>query len=145
MATTAGALMSVPVLTTYVESSAGVAAGGRTGFTAIVVAICFALTLFLAPLAGMIPTVATAPVLIYIGISMMSSMRKLNYDDLTEYLPAFFCVVVAVFTFNAGNGIAAAMIVYAFLKLTLGRFKEDHWSVYVIALGMVYYFYLAAH
>ncbi|MGF1726212.1 NCS2 family permease [Photobacterium nomapromontoriensis] len=141
-ATTFGALFSCPVLTTYVESSAGVESGGRTGFTALVTAACFTLTLFLAPLAGMIPTVATAPVLMYIGIAMMSSMRKINYDDITEYLPAFVCVVMSVFSFNAGNGIAAAMLVYAFLKLTTGRYKEDHWSVYLIATSMIYYFYI---
>lgn len=141
-ATTFGALFSCPVLTTYVESSAGVEAGGRTGFTALVTAACFTLTLFLAPLAGMIPTVATAPVLMYIGIAMMSSMKKINYDDITEYLPAFVCVVMSVFSFNAGNGIAAAMLVYAFLKLATGRYKEDHWSVYLIATSMIYYFYI---
>jgi AGZA family xanthine/uracil permease-like MFS transporter len=143
-ATTFGALFSCPVLTTYVESSAGVEAGGRTGFTAIVTAGCFALTLFLAPLAGMIPTAATAPVLMYIGISMMGSMKKVNYDDITEYLPAFVCVAMSIFSFNAGNGIAAAMLVYAFLKLATGRYKEDHWSVYVIAASMIYYFYIIA-
>lgn len=143
-ATTFGALFSCPVLTTYVESSAGVEAGGRTGFTAIVTAGCFALTLFLAPLAGMIPTAATAPVLMYIGISMMGSMKKVNYDDITEYLPAFVCVAMSIFSFNAGNGIAAAMLVYAFLKLATGRYKEDHWSVYVIAASMIYYFYIVA-
>jgi adenine/guanine/hypoxanthine permease len=143
-ATTLGSLFSCPVLTTYVESSAGVEAGGRTGFTAVVTAGCFALTLFLAPLAGMIPTAATAPVLMYIGISMMGSMKKVNYDDITEYLPAFVCVAMSIFSFNAGNGIAAAMLVYAFLKLATGRYKEDHWSVYVIAASMIYYFYIVA-
>ncbi|MGF1734637.1 NCS2 family permease [Photobacterium satsumensis] len=141
-ATTFGALFSCPVMTTYVESSAGVESGGRTGFTALVTAGCFCLTLFLAPLAGMIPTAATAPVLMYIGIAMMSSMKKINYDDITEYLPAFVCVVMSVFSFNAGNGIAAAMLVYAFLKLATGRYKEDHWSVYLIASSMIYYFYI---
>ncbi|MGF1758869.1 NCS2 family permease [Photobacterium sagamiensis] len=143
-ATTFGALFSCPVLTTYVESSAGVEAGGRTGFTAIVTAACFALTLFLAPLAGMIPTAATAPVLMYIGISMMGSIKKVNFDDITEYLPAFVCVAISIFSFNAGNGIAAAMLVYAFLKLATGRYKEDHWSVYAIAALMIYYFYIIA-
>lgn len=143
-ATTIGALFSCPVLTTYLESAAGVEAGGKTGLTAIVTAICFAFVLFLAPLAGMIPTVATAPVLMYIGISMMSSMKKVNYDDLTEYIPAFICVVVSIFSFNAGNGIAAAILVYAFLKLSTGRYKEDHWSVYVIAAAMIYYFYIVS-
>ncbi|MFA0413702.1 NCS2 family permease [Vibrio renipiscarius] len=140
-ATTFGALFSTPVMTTYLESAAGVEAGGRTGFTAVITAICFAATLFLAPLAGMIPTAATAPVLMFIGITMMSSIRKVNFDDVTEYLPAFVCVVISIFSFNAGNGIAAAMLVYGFLKIVTGRYKEDHWSVYVIALLMILYFY----
>jgi len=145
-ATTFGSLFACPVLTTYVESSAGVEAGGRTGFTAVVTALCFSLTLFLAPLAGMIPTAATAPVLMYIGISMMGSIKKVNFDDVTEYLPAFVCVVISIFSFNAGNGIAAAMLVYGFLKLATGRYKEDHWSVYLISFAMIYYFYIiAAH
>ena len=141
-ATAFGALFACPVLTTYLESAAGVESGGRTGFTALVTAACFCLTLFLAPLAGMIPSVATAPVLMYIGIVMMSAMKKINYDDITEYLPAFVCVVISVFSFNAGNGIAAAILVYAFLKISTGRFKEDHWAVYAIAVSMIYYFYI---
>ncbi len=143
-ATTFGALFSCPVLTTYLESSAGVEAGGRTGLTAVITALCFALTLFLSPLATMIPGVATAPVLIYIGISMMSSIRNVNFDDMTQYLPAFFCVAMTIFSFNSGNGIAAAMVIYAFLKLVTGRMREDHWSVYAIALAMLYYFYVVA-
>lgn len=143
-ATTLGAFFSCPVLTTYVESSAGVQAGGRTGFTAVVTALCFALALFVAPLAGMIPAAATAPVLMFIGISMMGSIRKVDFDDVTEYLPAFVCVAISIFSFNAGNGIAAAMLVYAFLKVAAGRWREDHWSVYLIALLMIYYFYIVA-
>lgn len=146
-ATTFGSLFSCPVLTTYLESSAGVEAGGRTGFTAVVTAILFLFILFilfLSPLATMIPTVAIAPVLIYIGFSMMSSMKKVNYEDITEYFPAFICVAMTIFSFNSGNGIAAAMVVYAFLKIVTGRMKEDHWSVYVIALAMIYYFSVVA-
>lgn len=143
-ATTFGSLFSCPVLTTYVESSVGVEAGGRTGFTGLVTAALFLLTLFLSPLATVIPMEATAPVMIYIGFSMMRLIRKIDFDDITEYMPAFFCVAMTVFSFNSGNGIAAALIVYAFLKLVTGRFKEDHWSVYVIALAMIFYFYIVS-
>ena len=145
-ATAFGALFSCPVLTTYLESAVGVAAGGRTGFTVVITSFCFLLTLFLAPLASVIPTAATAPVLMFIGINMMSSIRKVDFEDVTEYLPAFICVVISIFSFNSGNGIAAAMLVYAFLKLITGRYKEDHWSVYLIAIFMIFYFYnLALH
>ncbi|WP_120510641.1 NCS2 family permease [Photobacterium salinisoli] len=143
-ATTFGSLFSCPVLTTYLESSAGVEAGGRTGLTAVFTAALFVLTLFISPLVTLIPTAATAPVLIYIGFAMMSSMRKVNYDDITQYLPAFVCVAMTIFSFNSGNGIAAAMVVYAFLKLATQRYKEDHWSVYLIAISMIYYFYVVA-
>ncbi|PMG46550.1 permease [Vibrio lentus] len=145
-ATTLGSLFSVPVMTTYLESSAGVEAGGRTGFTAVIAALCFAATLFISPLAGMIPAAATAPVLMFIGISMMSSIRKVDFDDVTEYMPAFVCVAISIFSFNAGNGIAAAMLVYGFMKLVTGRYKEDHWSVFLLSALMVLYFYnMAAH
>ncbi|MFM2479440.1 NCS2 family permease [Celerinatantimonas sp. MCCC 1A17872] len=140
-ATTFGSLFSCPVLTTYLESSAGVEAGGRTGFTAVVTAICFLLTLFIAPIATTIPEAATAPVLMFIGINMMKSISRVNFSDVTDYLPAFICIVITIFTFNAGNGIAAALVVYAFLKLVSGRAKEDHWSVYLIGLLMLAYFY----
>ncbi len=140
-ATTFGALFSCPVLTTYLESSAGVEAGGRTGFTAVVTAVCFLLTLFVAPIAGIIPGAATAAVLMYIGISMMQNIRRINFDDVSDYLPAFISIVITIFTFNAGNGIAAALVVYAFIKLVSGRGREDHWSVYLIALLMLLYFY----
>lgn len=143
-ATTFGALFSCPVLTTYLESAAGVEAGGRTGLTAVVAALCFALMLFIAPLASMIPTAATAPALIYIGMSMLSAMKKVNYDDVTEYMPAFFCVAMTIFSFNSGNGIAAGLVIYAFLKLATGRWREDHWSVYLIAVAMLFYFGIVA-
>ena len=145
-ATTFGALFSCPVLTTYLESAAGVEAGGRTGLTAIVTSLCFLVTLFVAPIAGIIPSAATAPVLMYIGVGMMRSIRLVNFDDVADYLPAFICIVITIFTFNAGNGIAAALLTYAFLKLISGRQKEDHWSIYLIALLMILYFYnIAIH
>lgn len=145
-ATTFGSLFSCPVLTTYLESSAGVEAGGRTGLTAVVTALCFLLMLFIAPLAGIIPTAATAAVLMFIGISMMRNICRINFEDICDYLPAFISIVITIFTFNAGNGIAAAIIVYAFMKLVSGRFKEDHWSVYLLAVLMLLYFYnLAIH
>ena len=144
LATTFGSFFSCPCLTTYLESSAGVQAGGRTGMTSIVTALLFALTLLFSPIATMIPTAATAPVLMYIGISMLSSIRKLDFSDTTEYMPALICIVFTIFTFNAGNGIAAALLIYAFMKIATGKFKEMHWSLYLTALLMLYYFYIIA-
>ncbi|VFQ44863.1 NCS2 family permease [Desulfoluna butyratoxydans] len=143
-ATAFGSFFSCPVLTTYLESSAGVEAGGRTGLTTVVASFFFLLTLFFSPIALMIPSCATSPVLMYIGISMLGSMRKIDYSDMTEYIPAFVCVTVTIFSFNAGNGIAAALVVYAFLKLVTGAARDAHWSVYAIALLMIYYFRIIA-
>jgi len=140
-ATTFGGLFSCPVMTTYLESSAGVAAGGRTGLTALVTACAFMVTLFFSPLALMIPSAAAAPALIYIGITMLKSMARIDYDDFTEYFPAFICIVLTIFSFNSGNGVAAALIAYAFLKLVSGRVREVHWSLYIVAFLMVCYFY----
>jgi len=128
-------------MTTYLESSAGVAAGGRTGLTALVTACAFMVTFFFSPLALMIPSAAAAPALIYIGITMLKSMARIDYDDFTEYFPAFICIVLTIFSFNSGNGIAAALIAYAFLKLVSGRVREVHWSLYIVAFLMVCYFY----
>lgn len=143
--TVLGSVFSCPVLTTYLESAAGVEAGGRTGLTAVIAAVGFGLALFVAPLAAMIPTAATAPVLIVIGLGMMTAMKDVNYTDVTQYLPAFVCVAITLFSFNAGNGIAASLILYAFLKIVMGRWREDHWAIYPIALLMLYYFHVAGH
>ncbi len=143
-ATSFGALFSCPVMTTYMESSAGVGAGGRTGLTAIVAAGAFLATFFFSPLFLMIPSAATAPALMYIGTSMLKSTAKIDYSDFNEFFPALLCIVLTLFSFNSGNGIAAAIIVYAFLKLISGKFKEVHWSLYLIALLMIYYFYIVA-
>lgn len=143
-ASTFGALFSVPVIVTYLESAAGVESGGRTGLTAVVSAICFAIMLFFVPLAVIVPQAATAPILMYIGISMMKGMRDVDYTRFAEYLPAFTCVVLTIFTFNVGNGVAAALIVRAIAQIVTGHAKDDHWSLYLIAIAMVGYFYLVA-
>lgn len=139
-----GSFFGIPCILTYLESAAGVEQGGRTGLTVVTTAILFLLTLFITPIALMIPGAATAPVLILIGMSMLTGMRKIDYSNVTEYLPAFICITLTIFTFNVGNGIAAALIAYVILKIATKKMKELHIGHYVLAIILIYYFYIVA-
>jgi len=121
---TLGAVLGTSSLTTYVESASGVAAGGRTGFTAVVTAVLFFLSLFLSPLFLSIPAAATAPALFMVGVMMASPIGKINFKDLTEAVPAIVCILVMVFTFSIANGIAFGVVFYIVLKLISGRRNE---------------------
>lgn len=145
IAATVGSCFSLPILLTYLESASGVEAGGRTGLTAITTGVLFLLTLFITPIALMIPAAATAPVLILVGMNMLMGMRNIDYADITEYLPAFLCIALTIFTFNVGNGISAALIAFVILKAASGRAKELHFGHYPLCLILVYYFYALAH
>ena len=140
VATSFGALFGIPSMTTYLESSAGVEAGGKTGLTVVFTSACFSLALFAAPLALIIPSAATAPVLIFIGISMLSSMRKINYEDMTEYLPAFLCITFTIFANNIANGISVALPAYLILKLVAGKRKEISPVMLVLVCVCLLYF-----
>lgn len=144
VAATVGAFFSIPVLITYLESGAGVEAGGRTGLTSLTTAVVFLLVLAVTPIAMMIPAAATAPILVYVGVSMMSGMRNLDYADMAEYIPAFLCVAFTAFTFNIANGISVAFISYVIIKLAMGRGKEMTIGHYLLALLLMYYFYAMA-
>ena len=141
LSTVAGSFFCMPVMTTYLESASGVEDGGRTGLTAIVTSILFALMLLFTPLAMMVPGVATGPVLTIIGFQMLGSMRGIDYDDKTEYLPAFVAVAMTVLTYNIANGMALAIITYLVLKLSAGRAKEIPTPMYVVGLCMAFYLY----
>lgn len=141
VATTAGSFFTLPVMTTYLESGAGVEAGGRSGLTAITTACVFLLVLFITPLALMIPAAATAPVLVYAGINMLGGLRNLDFSDQTESVPAYLCIALTVFTFNVANGIAAGFIAYVILKAASGRIRELHWGHYALAALFFVYFY----
>lgn len=139
IATSFGALFGMPSMTTYLESSAGVEAGGKTGLTVVFTSICFALALFFAPVALIIPSAATAPVLIYIGINMLSSMKNIDYSDITEYIPAFVCVTFTIFANNIANGICAALPVYLILKIASGKIKKISPVMYVLVAVCILY------
>ncbi|MCB6203419.1 NCS2 family permease [Extibacter muris] len=141
IATSFGALFGMPSMTTYLESSAGVEAGGKTGLTVIFTSILFGLALLLAPVALMIPSAATAPVLIYIGINMLGAMRNIKYDDMTEAFPAFVCIAFTIFGNNIANGICAALPSYLIMKIASGKIKEVRPAMWILVAVCLLYFY----
>ncbi len=141
IATSVGALFGIPTMTTYLESSAGVEAGGKTGLTVVFTSLFFAVALFLAPLALIIPSAATAPVLIYIGVNMLSGMRNIDYSDITEYIPAFICVTFTIFANNIANGICTALPIYLIMKLAAGKGRKISPVMYVLVAVCLLYFY----
>jgi adenine/guanine/hypoxanthine permease len=142
IATTAGAVLGTSTVTTYVESAAGVAEGGRTGLTALSTAGMFVVALFLSPLFLMVPAAATAPALIVVGLFMMTPILKVNFEDYTDALPAFFTLIMMPFGYSIADGIIFGMISYVALKLMTGKHKEVHLLTYVIALIFVLKFVL---
>lgn len=131
--TTFGAVLGTSTVTTYVESASGVAAGGRTGLTALTTAGMFALSLLLAPVFIMIPGAATAPALFIVGLFMMSPILKVNFDDFTESIPVFFTIIMMPLTYSIAEGIVFGMLSYVLLKVLSGRFKEVSIVMYVLA------------
>lgn len=124
IATTAGACLGASTTTTYVESAAGVAQGGRSGLTALVVGICFAVALFFSPLFLSIPAAATAPALIIVGLLMLEPIRNIEFSDYSESLPAFICILMMPLTYSISNGILLGMISYVAINLLCGKFKK---------------------
>ncbi|MBE8558508.1 NCS2 family permease [Vibrio cyclitrophicus] len=129
----AGACVGCPPVTSYVESAAGVAAGARTGLSAIVVGVLFLAAIFLSPLAGMIPAYATSGALIYVAFVMMSSMQHVDWKDFTNGAPAAITALMMPLTFSIANGIALGFITYTVLKLATGKTKDVSISMYFLA------------
>ncbi|MCY1073724.1 NCS2 family permease [Archangium lansingense] len=138
--TAAGAMFGTSAVTCYIESAAGVEEGGRTGLTAVVVAVLFVLSLFFVPTLAAIPPVATAPVLVVVGALMMSGARELEWNRMDDALPAFLTIVLMPFTYSIANGISAGIVSYAALKLLSGRPREAHPVVYVLAVLLVLHY-----
>ena len=135
--TTVGAILGTSTVTTYVESSAGVVEGGRTGLTALVVAILFVLSLFLAPLFGSIPSAATAPALILVGVFMITPVKDIEWDDMTEAIPAFLTMIFMVVAYSIADGIMFGIISYVLLKLFSKKLKDITpmtWVVFALFL-----------
>ena len=133
IATTTGAMLGTSTTTTYVESAAGVAQGGRSGLTALVIAGCFAIALFFSPLFLSIPSAATAPALILVGLMMMESITKIKFDDFSESLPAFVCIITMPLTYSISNGILLGLITYVLMNMICGNFKKITPVMYILA------------
>ena len=144
IATAAGAVLGTSTCTTFVESAAGVAAGGKSGFTSLVTTICFALCLFLAPVAGIIPSAATAPALIYVGVLMLKNFSKVDMTDLRSAVPAFLALIMMPLTYSISNGIGLAAIAYAIITACTGKYTKKDIPVTVIALLFVAKFVFGA-
>lgn len=142
VATTISSLLGTTTTATYIESTAGIAEGGRTGLTSVVVGILFVLALFLGDLVGIVPAEATAPALIIIGSLMMSAVKDIDFDDLTEAIPAFFTIAIMPFSYSIANGIAAGIIFYPIMKVATGKHKEVHPIIYVLAILFILRFLL---
>ncbi len=137
IATTAGAMVGVSTVTTFVESASGVAEGGRTGLTALVTAALFAICLFLSPLASIIPGEATAPALIYVGLLMLKNFKAVDMDDLSSALPAFVTLIIMPLTYSISNGIALGALSYVLIQLFTGKYTKKDIVVTVIAILFV--------
>lgn len=132
-----GALLGTSTVTAYVESAAGVAVGGRTGLTAIVVGLLFLAALFFTPVIHLIPDAATAPALIIVGGLMLESVKKIKFEDVTEYLPAYVTIIGMPFTYSISNGISFGLVLYPLMKLVTGRWREVHWLMWVLLVLVV--------
>ena len=134
IATTIGAILGTSTTTTYVESAAGVAQGGRSGLTALSVAGCFAIALFFSPLFLSIPAAATAPALIIVGLLMLEPVKNIPFDDFSESIPAFVCMLTMPLTHSISNGILLGMIAYVLMNMICGKFKKLSPMMYILAI-----------
>ena len=137
LGTTTGALMGSSTITTVVESSAGIGEGGRTGMTSMVTGILFVIALFMAPFIDLIPGVATAPALIFVGCLMISGIKDVDFGDPTEALPAFLTIAMMPMTYSITNGIAFGLISYVIVKVFTGRYKEVKLTAVIVAILFV--------
>jgi AGZA family xanthine/uracil permease-like MFS transporter len=140
--TTLGAILGTSTVTTYVESASGVAEGGKTGMTAFSVAIFFALSLFLAPLFLMVPSAATAPALIIVGLYMLSPLQKVNLDNMEEAIPVFLTIIIMPLTLSISEGIIFGMLSYVLLKVFTGKFREVSIVMYILSIFFILKFFI---
>lgn len=144
IATCAGAVFGTSTCTTFVESAAGVAVGGRTGLTSLVTSICFFVCLFLSPLAAIVPACATAPALIYVGVLMLKNFSKVDMDDIASAVPAFLALIMMPLTYSISNGIAVGAISYVLIRLFTGKFTKKDIVVTLIGILFVARFILVS-
>ena len=144
-ATSIGAIFGTSNTTTYVESASGIAAGGRTGLTSVVVAILFALSAFFATFVSAVPSAATAPALVVVGVMMLSAFRDIKWDDLADAFPAFFAGIFMALSYSISYGIGLGFIVYCVVKVVKGQAREIHPLLWVSSALFVLNFVLLAY
>ena len=137
IATTAGACLGSSTATVFVESSTGIAEGGRTGMTALVTSLLFLVSLVIAPVITIIPAAATAPALIFVGVLMMGSVREVDFSDMTSAIPSFVTMVFMPFTYSIANGIAFGLMTYVLISLLMGRIRQIHYLTVILCLLFV--------
>lgn len=142
VATTVGSFLGTSTVVTYVESTSGVSQGGRTGLTSFTTGVMFILAMFFSGLVGIVPSEATAPALVIVGVLMIGAVKNIDFDDFTEALPAFLTIALMSFSYSIANGIAAGMIFYPIVKITTGKYKEVHPIIYILALLFILRFVL---
>ena len=140
--TTVGAMLGTSTITTFVESASGVGEGGRSGLTAFVTAVCFLLALFLAPFFLAVPGAATAPVLILVGLMMMSSIKKVDLTEYSEAIPAFICIIFMPLAYSISDGIVLGMISYVLINLLCGNYKKLTPAMYILSVIFVFKFFM---
>ena len=140
IATTLASLLGTTTAGVYLESATGIEAGGRTGFTAIVIALLFLLTLFFAPLFTAIPPAAYGPSLIIVGMLMISPIKNLDFNDLTNVIPVFIMIALMCFSFNLGIGLTAGFLTYLIIKIFSGRLKEISAGMWVLGILSLIFF-----
>ena len=146
IATIFGSLLGTTTTGTYIESAAGIEEGGKTGFTSIVTAFLFLLTLFFAPFLTAIPAHAYGPALIIVGMLMLLPITKINFDDYSELIPAFATIILMSFTYNIGIGMTAGFIFYPLFKIITGRIKEIHLGLWILGfLSLLFYIFYPYH
>jgi AGZA family xanthine/uracil permease-like MFS transporter len=143
LAAVAGGAAGASSATTYIESAAGAASGGRTGLTSVVTALLFGACLFISPLAGVVPPHATGAILVLVGFLMMREVGSIRWDDSTESIPAFLVLTVMPFTYSITNGIGAGFLAFVLLKLLSGRAREIAPLMYLAGAAFLVYFAIA--
>ena len=144
IATTVGACTGTSTVTTFVESAAGVEAGGRTGLTALVCGLLFLSCMFLAPVAAIIPPAATSCALIYVGVLMLQGLKNINFDDMDQMLPVCLMLIAMPVSGSIGHGIGLALITYTLMKVVTGKAKEVSTLTYILSLIFLVKFFLVA-
>ena len=135
--TICSSIFGTSTVTSYIESAAGIAAGGKTGLTAVTVSVCFLIALLFAPLVGLVPGFATAPPLILVGALMMGEVGKINFVDFSDGLPAFLTIIMMPLTGSIANGFAFGFVSYVFMKTAVGKYKEVSWIMWLVSIAFV--------